>query len=52
MREFFAYALIAGISVEEARHMEPGFLMDMYLIRAKYDAQMAGAKLPRKMIGM
>lgn len=29
--------------------MEPGFIMDMYLIRAKYDARMAGARLPRRM---
>jgi len=49
VREFFAYALIAGIGIEEARRMEPGFIMDMYLIRAKYDARRAGVGIPRRM---
>lgn len=36
-REYYACALIAGISVENARRMMPGFIMDMYRIRDRYD---------------
>lgn len=42
MREFYAYALIAGISVKDARRMMPGFIRDMFMIRRKYDAGMRG----------
>ena len=36
-REYYGCALIAGIEVEKARRMMPGFVMDMYRIRDKYD---------------
>ena len=36
-REYYGAALIAGISVEKARRMMPGFIMDMYRIRDRYD---------------
>lgn len=49
MREYYAYALIAGISVSEARRMTPGFLRDMYVIRYKYDIKLMGGKIGRKM---
>ena len=45
MREYYAYALIAGIAVSEARHMLPGFIFDMAKIRVKYDKKLAGFKL-------
>ena len=48
-REYYGQALIAGISVSEARRMLPGFIMDMYLQRAKYDARLAGVNIPRRM---
>lgn len=44
-REYYAYALIAGIAVSEARHMLPGFIFDMVKIRVKYDKKLAGFKL-------
>jgi hypothetical protein len=39
-REFYAYALIAGISIKEARRLQPGWIMDMYKIRMDYDLRM------------
>ena len=51
MREYYGYALIAGISVKDARRMTPGFIRDMYTIRMKYDVKMAGGKI-RKRIGL
>jgi hypothetical protein len=39
-REFYAYALIAGISMKEARRLQPGWIMDMYKIRMDYDLRM------------
>lgn len=47
-REYYGQALIAGISVSEARHMLPGFIMDMFKQRAEYDARMTGAKVARR----
>jgi hypothetical protein len=49
VREYYAYALIAGISVSEARRMTPGFLRDMYTIRYKYDIRMLGGRIARRM---
>jgi hypothetical protein len=49
VREYYGYALIAGIPVEEARRMKPGFIRDMYNIRFKYDVRMMGGKIGRKM---
>lgn len=37
VREYYACGLIAGIPIDTARRMLPGFLMDMYRIREKYD---------------
>lgn len=48
MREFYGYALVAGISVAEARRMTPGFVRDMYVIRVRYDAQVMGGRVRRK----
>ena len=39
-REFYGYALIAGISIMEARRLQPGWIIDMYRLRADYDARM------------
>ena len=49
MREYYAYGLIAGIPVSEARRMMPGFIRDMYTIRFKYDVKMMGGKIGRKL---
>ena len=40
-REYYGYALIAGIPIREARRMTPGWIMDMYKIRADYDMRMS-----------
>ena len=48
MREYYAYALIAGISVNDARRMTPGFIMDMFKIRAKYDWRINGGKIKKR----
>lgn len=39
-REFYGYALIAGISITEARRLQPGWIIDMYRLRTDYDARM------------
>ena len=39
-REFYGYALIAGITITEARRLQPGWIIDMYRLRADYDARM------------
>ena len=49
MREYYAYALVAGISVADARRMYPGFIRDMYTVRFRYDVKMMGGKIGRKM---
>ena len=41
MREFYGYALLCGMSVAEARKQTPGFILDCYNIRLKYDARIA-----------
>ena len=48
VREYFGYALIAGIGQTEARRMTPGYILDMYMIRAKYDARMAMAGMGKR----
>ena len=45
VREYYAYALIAGISHREAEDMLLGYILDMYTIRMKYDAKLAGARI-------
>ena len=49
MREYLGYALIAGIGLEEARHLTPGFIMDMYVIRAKHDVRVNWGNAKRKL---
>ena len=51
MREYYGYALIAGIPVKEARRMLPGFIMDMFKIRAEYDVRINGGKIERRRLG-
>lgn len=43
--EYFGYALIAGIGHDECEDMLPGYVLDMYMLRLRYDAKLAGAKL-------
>ena len=46
--EYYGYALIAGISHDDAEGMLPGYILDMYMIRLRYDARLAGVKIERK----
>ena len=46
--EYYGYALIAGIGHDEASGMLPGYILDMYMIRLRYDARLAGATIGRK----
>lgn len=48
VREVYGFGLIAGIPVENASRMSPGFVLDMYAIRAKYDARLAAPGLMKK----
>ena len=47
-REIIGMGLIAGLTMRDMRHMEPGFVMDMYMIRADYDTRMNYGKALRK----
>ena len=47
-REYYSYALIAGVSFTEARHMLPGWILDLAQLRAEYDARMMGTKIARR----
>ncbi len=49
--EYYGYALIAGIGHDEASGMLPGYILDMYIMRLRYDAKMAGAKMGRRALG-
>ena len=48
VREYYAYALIAGISVTEARRMLPGFVLDCYNVRVKHDYRVNGFKIAKR----
>lgn len=49
--EYYGYALIAGIGRNEAADMLPGYVMDMYMMRLRYDARLAGQTLARRIGG-
>lgn len=51
VREYYGYALIAGISHEDAEDMLIGYVLDMYMMRLRYDAKLAGVKLERSVMG-
>jgi hypothetical protein len=52
VREYYGYALIAGITVDAARRMTPGFIRDMYMIRVKYDIRINGGKIAKNKMGL
>ena len=37
------------MTLQEAQKCEPGFILDMHMIRFEYDARLAGIKLPQRM---
>lgn len=43
--EYYGCALIAGIPHDEAEGMLPGYIMDMYIQRLRYDCKLAGARM-------
>lgn len=49
--EYYGYALIAGIGHNEAARMLPGYILDMYMMRLRYDARLAGAKMAQRAVG-
>ena len=51
-REYYGYALIAGISLGEARRLTPGWIMDMYKIRAEHDVRVNGGKIAMRQMGL
>lgn len=51
VREYYGYALIAGIRHDEAEDMLLGYILDMYTMRLKYDAKLAGAQIEKRMFG-
>ena len=51
VREYYGYALIAGISHEDAEDMLLGYIMDMYIMRMKYDAKMAALRAGSSLFG-
>ena len=52
VREYYGYALIAGIPVDAARRMTPGFIRDMYMIRMRYDIRVNGGKIVKNKMGL
>lgn len=50
-REIYGKGLIAGLTYTEMRHMFPGFILDQYIWRSKYDAAMAAPKFANKLLG-
>lgn len=51
VREYYGYALIAGIRHEEAEDMLLGYILDMYVMRMKYDAKMASLRAGSSLFG-
>ena len=42
----------AGIPVDAARRMTPGFIRDMYMIRMRYDIRVNGGKIVKNKMGL
>ena len=42
--------MIAGIGLLEARHLSPGWVMDMYMIRMDYDMRVGWGQGIRRMM--
>ena len=44
-RRVVSFGLIAGLRTEEINRMKPGEIMDLYRLRADYDAEMMRARM-------
>ncbi len=51
-REYYGYALIAGIQIKDARKLTPGWIWDMYKIRVEHDIRVNGGKIARRALGL
>lgn len=51
VRDIYSGGLIAGLSYTEMRHMLPGFILDMALMRTDYDSKINWGKPLRRMAG-
>jgi len=51
MRDIYSMGLIAGLGYREMRHMLPGFIMDMGMMRMEYDSKMNWGKSILKQMG-
>ena len=51
VREYYGYALIAGIGHDDAEDMLLGYILDMYLMRLKYDGKLAALGAGRRLLG-
>jgi hypothetical protein len=49
-REFYGYALIAGLTITEARKLTPGMIIDFFKIRSDYDVRLAGGKITNRLM--
>lgn len=43
-RAVTAWGMIAGVSLTEQRELNPGFLLDLYVLRRAYDDEQHGIK--------
>ena len=51
VREYYGYALIAGIGHEEAEDMLLGYILDMYMMRLKYDVKVSALRAGSSLLG-
>jgi len=49
-RNIYSCGLIAGLTMQEMRHMTPGFILDMYYWRTDYDSRMSYGKSIRQLM--
>lgn len=51
VREYYGFALIAGIGHDEAEDMLLGYILDMYMMRLKYDGKLAALRAGSSLFG-
>lgn len=51
-RQIYAYGLIAGLRYDEMRELVPGFILDCFQRRMKYDQSMAAISAAGKVGGL
>lgn len=48
LRTVISRGLIAGLAYAEMKHMQPGFVIDLFVYRMRYDDQEHGIKRVRE----